>query len=249
MRRRTRKCPLCSVGLTGKLNLPNSKHLDHIVPLNQGGTHTHGNVRIICASCNLRRPKDGSDFIGQVTLWAQSEVPVSRMTKQEKRRYLPVKCRCAALFAAPGRTLMCPSCTEDAGRKAAELHAGGLAWPQVAAQVGYTTAEGARYAAKRIGYVSLPRPKAEKPGRICADCGTPKRKGAQDCEPCTTARARQVVQMRNGGMTLREISDHLGYSSISSVTNLMARVVTVSKRMGRPPSTSSEDAPVQSPPL
>jgi HNH endonuclease len=80
MRKRARKCPMpgCGVKLTSKPSLPNSKHLDHIVPLNQGGTHTHGNVRIICADCNLRRPKDGSDFTGQVTLWAQGPVSVSR---------------------------------------------------------------------------------------------------------------------------------------------------------------------------
>jgi 5-methylcytosine-specific restriction endonuclease McrA len=49
---------------------PNSKELDHMIPLNAGGTHTIGNVRIICRSCNRQRPHDGSDYIGPVTLWA-----------------------------------------------------------------------------------------------------------------------------------------------------------------------------------
>ena len=71
MRRRTRKCRLCGVYMTSKQNRPNSKHLDHILPIGHGGTHTHGNVRIICRTCNLSRPKDGSDFTGQLTLWAQ----------------------------------------------------------------------------------------------------------------------------------------------------------------------------------
>ena len=70
MRRRARRCAMCGVSLTSKAGLPNSKHLDHIVPLGAGGTHTHGNVRITCRTCNLRRPKDGSDFAGPVTLWA-----------------------------------------------------------------------------------------------------------------------------------------------------------------------------------
>lgn len=84
MRRKARKCPMpgCGVRLTGKLGLPNSKHLDHIVPLGVHGTHTHGNVRIICAACNLKRPKDGSDYFGPVTLWAQGEIQVKRPRKQ-----------------------------------------------------------------------------------------------------------------------------------------------------------------------
>lgn len=78
MRKRARKCPLCGIYMTSKHNKPNSKHLDHILPISQGGTHTHGNVRIICADCNLKRPKDGSDYTGPLTLWAQGPAPVSR---------------------------------------------------------------------------------------------------------------------------------------------------------------------------
>jgi hypothetical protein len=78
MRKRARKCPLCDVRMTDKPHLPNSKELDHILPVNQGGTHTHGNVRIICRKCNQGRPKDGSDYAGMLTLWAQGPAPVSR---------------------------------------------------------------------------------------------------------------------------------------------------------------------------
>jgi 5-methylcytosine-specific restriction endonuclease McrA len=56
--------------MSDKPQLPNSKELDHIVPLGVGGTHTVGNVRIICRDCNLRRPKDGSDYVGPIALWA-----------------------------------------------------------------------------------------------------------------------------------------------------------------------------------
>ena len=78
MRKRAKDCPLCGVRMTDNPGLPNSKELDHIVPLNVGGTHTHGNARIVCKRCNVRRPHDGSDFDGQLTLWAQGPAPVSR---------------------------------------------------------------------------------------------------------------------------------------------------------------------------
>lgn len=175
MRRRVRRCPMtgCGVWMTSKPGLPNSKHLDHILPINQGGTHTHGNVRIICATCNVRRPKDGSDYIGPLTLWAEDPAPVARggtcraglhprttgrckpcREAYEAKRYQPkqIRCQCGALFSGRGNQFMCGDCIDAAARNAARLHASGLTWSQVAAKVGYSTAEGARYAAKRIGY-------------------------------------------------------------------------------------------------
>lgn len=75
MRRKAKRCPMpgCGARLTDAPYLPNSKELDHIIPLNPtvGGTHTVGNARIICRACNLARPKDGRDYTGPVTLWAQ----------------------------------------------------------------------------------------------------------------------------------------------------------------------------------
>lgn len=70
MRRKAKCCPLCDVRLLNQPYQPASKELDHIVPLNVGGTHTLGNVRIICRLCNQRRPRDGSDYAGPVTLFA-----------------------------------------------------------------------------------------------------------------------------------------------------------------------------------
>ena len=289
MRKKARKCLLCSVKLTDKPGLPNSKHLDHILPLGQGGTHTHGNCRIICRTCNLSRPKDGSDFTGQLTLWAQVPAVAVRRdgrkdggnankgtcrkglhpwipanikvtaagkklcepcyrAKESNKQHPRRQCKCGAMFPAPGATLMCPPCTDGAARKAAELHATGLSWVQVAAQVGYGTAEGARYAAKRIGYSPPPglaaakaRAKAQpRPPRLCPDCGKPRpeqapgRKGPAQCQPCAEARAWRAVEMRRRGMTLEEIGARLGYASKSSVTNLMKTVVPVEARMGRP---------------
>jgi hypothetical protein len=67
MRTAVDSCPLCMCRMTDDCRTPTSKELDHIVPLNVGGTHTVANVRIICRLCNLRRPKDGSDYAGSVT--------------------------------------------------------------------------------------------------------------------------------------------------------------------------------------
>lgn len=73
LRTATKRCPLCGIELVEIPFLSASKELDHMIPLNpsSGGTHTVGNVRIICRACNIRRPKDGSDYVGLVTLWAQ----------------------------------------------------------------------------------------------------------------------------------------------------------------------------------
>lgn len=269
MRQRTRKCRLCGVYMTSRHNKPNSKHLDHILPRNQGGTHTHGNVRIICALCNLRRPKDGSDFAGQLTLWAQGPVPVSRPDRRRqpnrlretcrsglhpwtpdniftstegKKRCLACmearrvkvnrprqQCKCGALFAARGNQFMCDGCIEAAGHRAAELHATGMSWIQVAEVIGYGShnGEGARFAAKRIGYTPAPRQAVPvlKPRRACADCGRPKPEGKQSCPRCHTERAWRPVELRQEhGWTLRMIANELGFTSITTVTNLIQSV-------------------------
>lgn len=79
LRTRTKRCPLCQVRMVNQPYLPASKELDHIIPLNVGGTHTIGNVRIICRSCNAHRPTDGSDFTGQPTLWSQDLTFAARL--------------------------------------------------------------------------------------------------------------------------------------------------------------------------
>lgn len=55
-------CSLCQSELNDIQYNPQSKHLDHIIPLNQGGKHMMNNVRYICQTCNLSRPKNGSDL-------------------------------------------------------------------------------------------------------------------------------------------------------------------------------------------
>lgn len=72
LRAKAKRCPLCQVKLLDEPYLPASKELDHIIPQGAGGTHTIGNVRIICRKCNITRPHDGSDYTGPVTLWADA---------------------------------------------------------------------------------------------------------------------------------------------------------------------------------
>lgn len=55
----TTHCEICGK----KFKTDDKKHLDHIIPLNIGGTHTRNNVRYVHAKCNLQRPKNGSDII------------------------------------------------------------------------------------------------------------------------------------------------------------------------------------------
>lgn len=57
LRRKTKYCGICLLLLEGHA------HLDHIIPLNVGGTHTRENVRYVHCHCNMRRPKDGSDLL------------------------------------------------------------------------------------------------------------------------------------------------------------------------------------------
>lgn len=60
----TPNCELCEAALLydGTQHDHKKANLDHIIPLNAGGTHTRDNVRYICYLCNLRRPKDGTDL-------------------------------------------------------------------------------------------------------------------------------------------------------------------------------------------
>lgn len=60
LRDNTTKCEICNTELN-----ENNRHLDHIVPLNIGGSHRINNVRYICSSCNLKRPRDGRDIINK----------------------------------------------------------------------------------------------------------------------------------------------------------------------------------------
>lgn len=236
MRRKTRKCVLCGIWMTSKPRLPNSKELDHILPVNQGGTHTHGNVRIICRHCNVTRPKDGSDWTGMLTLWAQAPDLQIAPSRKPKRPVPALRqCKCGTQFAAPGSQFMCANCISAVGRRAAELHASGdVTWDQVAAEVGYQSGWGAAYAAKRTGYTPVSKPKMVKPKnpplQPCA-CGSPRQPHAPMCLTCWTGRAWRAVALYETGMTLRQVGDQLGCNK-DTVVGLMQRVVIVHRRYG-----------------
>lgn len=51
------KCGICEKTIERVRNA----HLDHIVPIVEGGIDDLDNTRITCKECNLERPKDGSD--------------------------------------------------------------------------------------------------------------------------------------------------------------------------------------------
>lgn len=147
--------------MTSKPNRPNSKQLDHILPLNIGGTHTVGNVRIICRTCNLARPKDGSDLAGwQPTLWAQvpemmmppaTPKPAPKIKPQPAIRY----CRCGARIrvqARPGER--CRGCIMALGRTAARLRREGMKWQDIADALDYSNPGGVYQYAMRYGQAS-----------------------------------------------------------------------------------------------
>lgn len=157
LRAKVKRCPLCGVGLVNEPYQPASKELDHMVPLNPsvGGTHTVGNVRIICRTCNLARPKDGSDYCGPVTLWAYDHAAVVRAPRR-RRPSPPRYCQCGAekskgrCFACdPRRRVAKPTpayvpaklLTEEQrrerGRKAAEMRARGSSWWDIAQSLAY----------------------------------------------------------------------------------------------------------------
>jgi 5-methylcytosine-specific restriction endonuclease McrA len=55
---------------TYAVGLGEHRHMDHIIPLGAGGAHIKVNVRMVCPSCNLNRPKDGSDVAPEhMYLW------------------------------------------------------------------------------------------------------------------------------------------------------------------------------------
>lgn len=63
LRQKTEICEICKCQMIENGRKPNGKNLDHMIPLNMGGTHTMDNVRYICRTCNLQRPKNGSDLL------------------------------------------------------------------------------------------------------------------------------------------------------------------------------------------
>lgn len=175
LRAAAKRCPICDVHLVDEPKLPASKELDHIVPLNVGGTHTIGNVRIICRTCNRGRPWDGSDYTGPVTLWSQIALP--RIAQPQRLAHAPTSppivvpnvsvCRRCCTLLVCGWCSRCDPPKDDGrdwevlpargltpeqrrwrGRRAALLRESGATWWEVARELRFPGPAGAYQAAK-----------------------------------------------------------------------------------------------------
>lgn len=206
LRRKAKRCPLCNVRMTDEPYEDNSKELDHMIPLNVGGTHTIGNVRIICRACNQSRPNDGSDYAGAVTLWAED--PGFMHASTPKRRRIPLCPHGAKVGVVRCYTCWPPDIPprQADGRRAAELHAEGMSWLEIREVLGFSTAPNAKQAALRHGApeviarweqddphcldcgVELPRGGRGRPRKRCSSCVPPKVMATHgDDQGCYTA--------------------------------------------------------------
>jgi 5-methylcytosine-specific restriction endonuclease McrA len=170
-------CPLCTVRLVNTPLLDDSKELDHIVPLCIGGTHTVGNVRIICRRCNITRPRDGSDLDGvQLTLWAIEHGPIVKALHQWARIKAPyisakpknkVACKCGREIKS--NSARCKTCNRFPGwyeraQQALAMCLEGVGWQEIADTLGYA-GSGAAYNAVRVITKGSVPPKSTNLGR------------------------------------------------------------------------------------
>lgn len=58
---KNKHCAICRTELCLDGNKKNGVQFDHIIPLKVGGKNIKDNIRVICHSCNKKRPQDGSD--------------------------------------------------------------------------------------------------------------------------------------------------------------------------------------------
>ncbi|SEL31519.1 HNH endonuclease [Paenibacillus sp. OK003] len=68
------RCQECGKDVTGLLNLENTFHIDHIVPLTMGGTNDPTNFQLLCDSCNLSKgAKTNNTFDIDSPFWDQDK--------------------------------------------------------------------------------------------------------------------------------------------------------------------------------
>lgn len=155
LRRKAKSCTMsdCNEQLTDVPNLPNSKELDHIVPLNIGGTHTIGNIRIICRKCNGARPKDGTDYAGQLSLWCQDEMVAASLARRPPK---PLRlCACGQTLNKYGNCADCINAKKlrsiELGKKAAVMRASGMGWKEICRELGISNTGDAYFKATTYG--------------------------------------------------------------------------------------------------
>ena len=69
--------------------LPNASHIDHILPVNQGGTNERENLQLLCPGCNLRKSdRNDAEFrhrYRKLLPQKQGEMPGRRIRQAEFR--------------------------------------------------------------------------------------------------------------------------------------------------------------------
>lgn len=88
-----RKCPYCSCKLEGS-----AKSLDHLDPLNDGGTHGISNVAICCRSCNIK--KHARPFAEWLAKIPEANRPAAQRLYRRVRGFEPAQQSLALSYAA-----------------------------------------------------------------------------------------------------------------------------------------------------
>ncbi len=105
------------------------------------------------ATCNLKRPKDGSDYTGPVTLWATAPGVIVLAAKPvPKQRQSWGLCHCGQeISRGYGHPTRCHDCLVQLGQDAALLRAAGMKWREIGAVLGYANTGGLYTYARRYG--------------------------------------------------------------------------------------------------
>lgn len=173
-----------------------------------GGTHTHGNVRMVCRTCNLSRPKDSSDVVGQITLWAQAvdvvpTAPARQQLSPTARRRLATRWKGQAKQAEyEAEAALVPL--------ALQLRQQQESWASIGEVLGYGP-DRAWYAVKQHdpeGFARLPRFWA----------AGAKRKQARPRQSWSKAQERydRMTSLRAGGKSWKEVAVACGYANARS---------------------------------
>ncbi len=203
---KAKRCPLCSVALTGKVYEPNSPELDHIIPINVGGTDTVGNVRVLCRKCNCARPHDGSDVTGQVTLWS-ADVDATPVKPEQQPRE-PTK-RQLALDAARRANAAARQQREAQALEALRLRLTGLSWGDVAQAVGYHSGHRAHSAVTQRHTI-------------------PKVSGIRT--PETKRKVETIKAMRDEGRKWDDVAEAIGYRNGRDARKLLRQAGGLTNR-------------------
>lgn len=162
--------PTCRAELIDVPYQPNSREIDHIVPLEYGGTHTRDNVRVVCRWCNQARCFDARHGVDTLSPdWTPPPRPFSirpqRRVSLYKKNTRAKRCSCGKRRARRGRYLIatCRRCTWEQEQEEQER------WEQ----------EQERLEQARREWV-----KPIKPTRPCWSCGTPFAPQRPDQQTC-----------------------------------------------------------------